>query len=63
MTYAQLATIITKALTEEQRQQTVTIYTLNDEFYPVAHLSCVDETDVLAAGHPFLVVQGDHVAN
>lgn len=63
MTYSQLATLITKTMTAEQQQQTVTVYTLNAEFYSIAHLSCVDETDVLDVGHPFLVIQGDHIAN
>lgn len=63
MTYEQLATLINKTLTEEQRQQIVTIHALNDEFYPIIQVAYADKTDVLDLGHPFLVIQGEEIAN
>jgi len=68
MTYRELAKFITEILDEEQLDQDVTIYDAEeDESFAVNQFETVGEnddlSDVLGAGHPYLIIRLEEQQN
>ena len=54
ITYKQLANIISE-MTDEEKQQNVTIYSVNDaEYYPAQYIKINTVGDVLDEGHYYI---------
>lgn len=57
LTYEQLAEFIAR-MTADQRAMNVSIYLEGaDEFYPVTSTEITRDSDILDAGHPYLVIE------